>query len=51
MQDKSLYSNDDISSPTVQLNSLLTLSAIAAVEGLKIKTMDNAQAYLNAIKI
>ena len=48
MQDKSLYSNEDISSPTVQLNSLLTLSAIAAVEGLRVKTMDIAQAYLNA---
>jgi hypothetical protein len=48
MQDKTLYKTDDISAPTIQLNSLLSLSAIAATENMKIKTMDVAQAYLNA---
>ena len=48
MQDRNLYSTDDISAPTVQLNSLFTLSTIAAAENLKVKTMDIAQAYLNA---
>jgi hypothetical protein len=48
MQDRNLYSADDISAPTVQLNSLFTLSTIAAAENLKVKTMDIAQAYLNA---
>jgi hypothetical protein len=44
MQDKSLYQQQDISSPTVQLHSIFTLASIAAAEGLKIKTMDVAQA-------
>jgi hypothetical protein len=48
MQDRNLFKPEDISSPTVQLNSLLTLASIAAAEGLKVKTMDIAQAYLNA---
>jgi hypothetical protein len=48
MQDKSLYQQQDISSPTVQLHSIFTLASIAAAEGLKIKTMDVAQAYLSA---
>ena len=48
MQDKTLYQQQDISSPTVQLHSIFTLASIAAAEGLKVKTMDVAQAYLNA---
>ena len=48
MQDRTLYSHEDISAPTIQLNSLFTLSTIAAAENLKVKTMDVAQAYLNA---
>ena len=48
MQDRNLFKPEDIASPTVQLNSLLTLASIAAAEGLKVKTMDIAQAYLNA---
>jgi hypothetical protein len=48
MQDKSLYRAEETSSPTVQLNSILTLATIAAAKGLKVKTMDIAQAYLNA---
>ena len=48
MQDKTLYRAEETSAPTVQLNSILTLATIAAAKGLKVKTMDIAQAYLNA---
>ena len=48
MQNREFYQQEDISAPTVQMNSILTLSAIAAAKGWKIKTMDVQQAYLNA---
>jgi len=48
MQNREFYQQEDISAPTVQMNSILTLSTIAAAKGWKIKTMDVQQAYLNA---
>jgi histone deacetylase 1/2 len=48
MQDRTLYKPEDTKSPTAQLSSILTFAAIAAAKNFKIKTMDIAQAYLNA---
>jgi ribonuclease HI len=46
-QDKSIY--DDLSSPTVCLDSVFTIIAIAACEGRKICTIDITGAYLECL--
>jgi hypothetical protein len=48
MQDKSIYSDGETSSPTVSNSSLYIVAAIAAHEGRKVRTMDVGSAYLNA---
>ena len=45
-QDKSLY--EDLSSPTAEQSSVMTVAAIAASEGRHVATCDIAGAYLNA---
>jgi hypothetical protein len=45
-QDKSLY--EDLSSPTAEQASVMTVAAIAASEGRHVATCDIAGAYLNA---
>ena len=47
-EDKSEYGVEDISSPTVSINSLFIVAAIAAQEERKIATGDVPAAYLNA---
>jgi len=47
-QDKSIYTSDQISSPTVSTISFFTLAAISAAENRHILTFDIGQAYLNA---
>lgn len=47
-QDKSLYEDKEISSPTVALTSVLTMAALAAKEGKHVMTLDHKAAYLNA---
>ena len=47
-QDKSIYTSDQISSPTVSTTSFFTLAAISAAENRHILTFDIGQAYLNA---
>jgi hypothetical protein len=48
MQDRSLYSDDDTSSPTVSVTSILTVAAIASGEKRYVATIDVPGAYLNA---
>lgn len=48
LQDRALYSSDETSSPTVSLQSLYLVAALAAKEGRKVGTMDVGTAYLNA---
>ena len=47
-QDRSLYEDKEISSPTVALTSVLTMTALAAKEGRHVMTLDHKAAYLNA---
>ena len=47
-QDRSLYEGKEISSPTVELTSVLTIAALAAKEGRHVMTLDHKAAYLNA---
>jgi hypothetical protein len=47
-QDRNLYSENEISSPTVKLSSIFTLATIAAATNMIIQTSDVQQAYLNA---
>ena len=47
-QDRSLYEDSEISSPTVALTSVLAMAALAAHEGHYIMTLDHKAAYLNA---
>lgn len=47
-QDKSLYDESQISSPTAMLSSILMVVAIAAMERRKVVTLDVTGAYLNA---
>jgi hypothetical protein len=47
-QDKSLYEDKEISSPTVALTSVLTMAALAAKERRHVMTLDHKAAYLNA---
>jgi hypothetical protein len=48
MQDRSVYSVDETSSPTVSNSALYIVANIAAYEGRKVRTMDIGSAYLNA---
>ena len=45
-QDKSLY--DDLSSPTIATSHILTIAALAAKEGRKVRCIDIAGAYLKS---
>jgi hypothetical protein len=47
-QDRSLYQDSDISSPTVALTSVLSMAAIAARDSHCVMTLDHKAAYLNA---
>ena len=47
-QNKSLYEDKEISSPTVALASVLTIAALAAKEGKHVMILDQKAAYLNA---
>ena len=47
-QDKLMYTADQISSPTVSMNSVFAVAAIAADEGREIATGDIPGAYLHA---
>jgi len=47
-EDRSLFKEADIASPTVSVASLLTVSTVAAAQRRKVVTMDVGQAYLNA---
>ena len=47
-QDRTLYSQDQISSPTVAISSLMAVVALAARERRHVATMDIGGAYLNA---
>jgi hypothetical protein len=48
MQDRSLYEESDISSPTVALSSVFLVLGVAARERRKVWTADVGTAYLNA---
>ena len=48
-QNRSLFQDSEISSPTVALTSVLTMAAIAAHEGHCVMTLDHKAAYLNAV--
>ena len=48
MQDRSVYSSDQITSPTVATSSFFTVASIAAAERRHVMTFDIGQAYLNA---
>jgi Reverse transcriptase (RNA-dependent DNA polymerase) len=47
-QDRTLYEDKEISSPTVALTSVLTMAALAAHERRNVMTLDHKAAYLNA---
>ena len=47
-QDRSLFSDNDISSPTVALTSVLATAALAAHNNLFVMSLDHKAAYLNA---
>lgn len=47
-QDRSLFQDSDISSPTVSLTSVLAAAAVAAQQGHHVMTLDHKAAYLNA---
>ena len=48
MQDSSVHSDDDTEAPTVSLQALYMVSAIAAFEGRAVVTVGITGAYLNA---
>jgi hypothetical protein len=48
MQDRSVYSIEETSSPTVSNSALYMIAAIAAHERRKVRTMDVGSAFLNA---
>ena len=50
-QDKSLYEDKEISSPTVALTSVLITAALAAKEGKHVVTLDHKAAYLIWMRI
>jgi hypothetical protein len=47
-QDRSLYEDKEVSSPTVALTSVLAMAALAANEGHHVMSLDHKAAYLNA---
>jgi Reverse transcriptase (RNA-dependent DNA polymerase) len=47
-QDRTLFQDSEISSPTVALTSVLAMAAVAAHEGHHVMTLDHKAAYLNA---
>ena len=47
-QDKSIYTLDETSSPTVSTAAVLVTMVIAVYEGRQVMTMDVETAYLNA---
>jgi Reverse transcriptase (RNA-dependent DNA polymerase) len=47
-QDRSLFNDNEISSPTVALTSVLAVAALAAHDGHHVMTLDHKAAYLNA---
>lgn len=47
-QDRSLYEEKEVSSPTVALTSVLAMAALAAREGHHVMSLDHKAAYLNA---
>lgn len=47
-QDRSIYTDNETSSPTVALSSVLMAAAVAAHRGDKVMTLDHKAAYLNA---
>jgi Reverse transcriptase (RNA-dependent DNA polymerase) len=47
IQDRSLFQDSEISSPTVALTSVLAMAAIAAHEGHYVMTLDHKAAYLD----
>ena len=47
-QDRSIYDESQISSPTASIAAILTIIAQAAAKGHKVMTFDIGQAYLNA---
>jgi len=48
MQDRSIYDESEISSPTVSVTAVNAIAAIAAAEGRKVVTADVTGAYLHA---
>ena len=48
LQDRSLYADDEINSPTASLQSVFMVATLAAQESRKVMTMDIGSAYLNA---
>jgi hypothetical protein len=48
-QDRSVYEEDEMSSPTVSLAAVYMLASIGAGEGRDFMTMDIGSAYLNAV--
>ena len=47
-EDRSLFAESDIASPTVSISSLFTIASVTAAKGYRVITMDIGQAYLNA---
>ena len=47
-QDRSLYIDNEKSSPTVALTSVVAMAALAARKGHHVMTLDHKAAYLNA---
>jgi hypothetical protein len=47
-QDRSLFNDNEISSPTVALTSVLAMASLAARDGHHVMTLDHKAAYLNA---
>jgi hypothetical protein len=48
LQDKSIYADDEIASPTASLQSIFMAATLAAREKRSVMTMDIGSAYLNA---
>ena len=48
LQDKSLYADEEINSPTAALQSVFMVATLAALEKRNVMTMDVGSAYLNA---
>ena len=50
-QDRSLFHDKEVSSPTVALTSVLAMASLAAHKGHHVMTLDHKAAYLNAIML